>query len=481
MDKWMKNNNFNKILALVFGVILWTIVHVDTAPTNQTTVSTQSKIIENVKIEQVGIDNEKYVYTFDADSVRMEVRGKNSDLNFKLSDAYNVMVDLSDVGPGDTTLPLNYDLPSGVSLVEMIPSEVNVHVELRNTKSFPVTLVINGTPAEGYQLGTAVIDPAEVEVTLPASELGNVSKIQGTLELDGDSANITEKKVKLAAYDSSGNEIKNAVIEPSTVSVELPVTLPFKSLPLDVSFTGRLPGSLVLSRVTPEVDTVTAYGSEEVLAGLSSYEASLDLSSIKSAGTEQIKLELKPPEGTAKIEPAAVSVTVSVAQIGERTMENIPIKLEGVGSGLTAVVTDPAAKAITLTLSGAPTLLDQLDQDNISVVADVGGLAAGVHQVSLQISMPRFISLVNSSQPHIVTIDLQAPATPETTDNPNTGSATTPEPSSEPVSGEEADTEPSNSGGAATATPAPTAGTSENSSTPAGSGNANNAASTGGT
>ncbi|CAH1221629.1 CdaA regulatory protein CdaR [Paenibacillus auburnensis] len=481
MDKWMKNNNFNKILALVFGVILWTIVHVDTAPTNQTTVSTQSKIIENVKIEQVGIDNDKYVYTFDADSVRMEVRGKNSDLNFKLSDAYNVMVDLSDVGPGDTTLPLNYDLPSGVSLVEMIPHEVNVHVELRNTKSFPVTLVTNGKPAEGYQLGTAVIDPAEVEVTLPASELGNVSKVQGTLELDGDSANISEKKVRLAAYDSSGNEIKNAVIEPSIVSVELPITLPFKSLPLDVSFTGQLPGSLVLSRVTPEVDTIMAYGSEEALAGLSSYEASLDLSSIKSAGTEQVKLDLKPPEGTAKIEPAAVSVTVSVAQIAERTMENIPIKLEGVGSGLTAVVTDPAAKAVTLTLSGAPTLLDQLDQDNISVVADVGGLSAGVHQVSLQISVPRFISLVNSSQPHIVTIDLQAPATPGTTDKPNTGSAPTPEPSSEPVSGEEANTEPSNSGGAATATPAPTASTSENSSTPAGTGNANNAASTGGT
>ncbi|MNC40358.1 YbbR-like protein [compost metagenome] len=229
------------------------------------------------------------------------------------------------------------------------------------------------------------------------------------------------------------------------------------------------------------MDTVTAYGSEEALAALSSYEASLDLSSIKSSGTEQVKLDLKPPEGTAKIEPAAVSVTVSVAQIAERTMENIPIKLEGVGSGLTAVVTDPAAKAITLTLSGAPTLLDQLDQDNISVVADVGGLAAGVHQVSLQISMPRFISLVNSSQPHIVTIDLQVPTTPETTDNPDTGSAASPEPSSEPVSGEETATEPSNTGGAATATPAPTAGTSENSSTPAGSGNANNPGSTGGT
>lgn len=476
----MKNNNFNKILALVFAIILWTIVHVDTEPTNQTTVSTQSKIIENVKIEKVGLDEDKYVYTFDADSVRLEVAGKNSDLNFKLSDAYTVMVDVSDLGPGDTTLPLKYDLPSGVALINIDPHEINVHVELRNTKSFPVTLVTKGSPAEGYQLGTAVIDPAEVKVTLPASELGNVAKVQGTIELDGEIETFKEKKMKLAAYDSSGNEIKDAVIEPSTASVELPITLPFKTLPLDVSFTGQLPGSLVLSRVTPEVDTVTVYGSEEVLAGLSSYEATLDLSSVKSAGTEQVKVELKPPEGAGKIEPAAVSITVSAADIAERKMENIPIKLEGIGSGLTAVIKDPAAKAVTLTVAGAPTLLDQLDQDNLSVVADVGGLSAGVHQVSLQISMPRFISLVSSSPSRIVTIDLQVPATPVTTVNPDTGGTASPEPSSEPVSGEETVTEPSNSGDAAgTPTPEPTAGNAENSSTPAGNGN--NAGSTGGT
>lgn len=41
-----------------------------------------------------------------------------------------------------------------------------------------------------------------------------------------------------------------------------------------------------------------------------------------------------------------------------------------------------------LTVSGAPTLLDQLDQDNVSVVADVGGLTAGIHDIPLQVSLP---------------------------------------------------------------------------------------------
>lgn len=489
MDKWMKNNNFNKILALVFSMILWTIVHVDSEPTSSTTVRTQSKIIENVKIETIGMDEDKYVYSFDAESARVEVRGRNSDLNFKFSDAYTLSLDLSEVGPGDHTLPLHYSLPNGVELESIDPNEVNVHVELRNTKSFPVTLDIQGNPAEGYQLGTPVIEPAAAEVTMAASGLANIAKVQATVELDGENDTFQEKKLRLYAYDSDGKEIKDAIIEPSTVSVALPITLPNKSLPLDISFIGQLPGNLVLSRVTPEIDTVTVYGSEKALAALSSYEAAIDLSSIGSAGTDQLKVELTPPEGLSRVEPAAVNITVSTAEIAERTIENIPIKLEGVGSGLTAQVTEPAGKAVSLTVSGAPNLLDQLDQDNISVVADVGGLAAGVHQLALQVSLPRFISQVSPVQPLMATVDLQPPVvvTPgaRATEAPDTGSTATPEPSSEPAAGGEIVPEPTpSSEGVPTATPAPspTESSAESNNLPPGNGNNdNNADNTGGT
>ncbi|UQZ33649.1 hypothetical protein C2I18_08915 [Paenibacillus sp. PK3_47] len=490
MDKWMKNNNFNKILALVISIILWIIVHVDSEPTSSTTVRMQSKVIENVAIETIGMNEDKYVYSFDAESARVEVLGRNSDLNFKFSDAYTLSLDLSDVGPGDHTLPIHYSLPNGVELQSINPNEVNVHVELRTTKSFPVTLDIQGKPAEGYQLGTPVIQPETAEVTMAASELANVAKVQATVELDGEDDTFQENKLRLYAYDSNGNEIKGAFIEPSTVSVELPVTLPNKSLPLDISFTGQLPGNLVISRITSETDTVTVYGSQEALAALSTYEASIDLSAIGSAGTDELKVKLAPPEGLSKIEPAEVNVTVSTAEIAERTIENIPIKLEGVGSDLTAQVTQPAGQAVSLTVSGAPALLDQLDQDNISVIADVGGLAAGVHELALQVSLPRFISQVSPAQPLMATIDLQSPAaTPEATEAPDTGSTLTPEPSTQPASGDEIVPEPtpsSEAGAAATPspTPSPTEDAAENSnSTPSNNGtsNANNAGNTGGT
>lgn len=486
MDKWMKNNNFNKILALALAIILWTIVHVDTAPTSQTTVNKESKIIENVKIEVKGFDEDKYVITSqDAVSVRLEVLGKKSDLTYKFSDAYKVWIDLSNIQPGDTTLPLHYSLPSGVTLQDINPNEVNVRVELRNTKSFPVSIVTKGKPAAGYQVGAPVIDPAEAQVTLASSELSKVSKVQGTIELDGESETIKDKKLKLYAVDSSGNEIKDAVIEPSAVNVDLPVTMPFKSLPLDISFTGQLPGALALSRVLPEQDTVTVYGTEESLAGLSSYEATLNLSAIDSAGTKELKLELPAPEGTVKIEPAVLNVSVVTSEVAEKTIDNIPIKLEGVDNGLSARITDPASKAVTLTVSGAPALLNQLDKNNISVVADVVGLKAGNHAVTLHVSLPRFIALANASQRLTATVELLAPATPEPTATPdNSSAAVTPEPSTEPAFVEESPTAPPQSPDAAdpTATPTPSEGVPENgASSGALNGVGNNVISTDGT
>jgi YbbR domain-containing protein len=470
VNKWMNNNNYNKILALALGIILWAMVHVDTAPVTQTATRLDTRIIENVKIEVTGFNEEKYVLEpLETESVRLEVRGRKSDLNFKFSDAYKVTLDLSKVKPGNNRLSLSYSLPNGVTLESMTPDELNVHVELRNTKSFPITLVTKGTPAEGYLLGTPVIQPTgEAEVTLSDSELSRVAKVQGSVELTGDSETFKEKKMKLYAYDSNGNEIKDAVIKPSSVSVEIPITLPFKSVPLEIGYTGQLPDSLVLSQVKVDQGNVTVYGRKDALASLTAYEATINLSTIKSAGTQQLKMDMNLPDGIEKIEPGTVNVTVTTSQIAERILEGIPIRLEGAAGGLKATVTDPATQTIALTVTGAPDLLDQLDMDKISVIADVSHLSAGTHDVSLQVSLPKFIALKQSGEQLKATVQLQPSSTPDVTTQPSqdTGATLpTPEPSAEPVTGDgkEIDEQPLHSADpSGTATPTPTEQLPEN-------------------
>lgn len=121
MDKWMNNNNFNKVLALALSIILWAMVHIDTASTPQSTSRLETKIIENVPIQVTGLDNDKYVLSRDADSVRMEVMGKSTDLTYVFSDAYKVTLDLSKAEPGTSEITLKYSVPRGVQLISITP------------------------------------------------------------------------------------------------------------------------------------------------------------------------------------------------------------------------------------------------------------------------------------------------------------------------------------------------------------------------
>lgn len=456
MDKWMSNNNFNKVLALLLAIVLWTIVHFDGGSASTPTALLDSKIIENVKIQLTGFDADEYEVTTDADSVRLEVQGRSSDIFYQLSDSYKVTLDLSGVEPGTYKMPLEHRLPNGVSLVDMSPREVSVRIERRNTNEYPVTIEVNGEPAEGYQVGTPVVTPSVAKVTLPDSDLERVARVQGVIELNGESSAVTERRVRLTAYDGEGNELSGAVIEPGAVSVEVPVTLPYKSVPLDIGYSGRLPDGVVMSSLTAEDSSVVVYGPEETLEGITSYRAVVDLSGVDSAGTTELQAELTPPEGTERIEPSTMTFTVVTEEVVQRTFEDIPIQLEGTPEGMEAELTSPPGGTVGLTLSGARTLLNGLRAADIGAVADIGGLGAGSHQVTLQLSLPDFVTLTVPSDPPSVSVELYVPGSTPTPDGTEGTPATpTPEPDSEPVTGNEDDPEATETPGEPTATPSP--------------------------
>ena len=106
----------------------------------------------------------------------------------------------------------------------MEPSVVTVTVEPRVSKSVTVSIGTKGEPAKDYRAGTPVlIDPRQVTVTLPESSMANLGQVKGNVELDGAKEKITEKRVKLTAYDKEGAEMEDAVIEPATVAAEVPI------------------------------------------------------------------------------------------------------------------------------------------------------------------------------------------------------------------------------------------------------------------
>lgn len=407
MDKWLSHNNVAKVIALIVSIILWAMVHLDSGTPVAPTPVVNTKVIPNVKIQVVGFDSDNYVLAgLETDKVRLEVRGKRTDITTNFSE-YKVKLDLSDIGPGTSSQPLTHELPPGVQLVSMSPSIVKVTIEAKQTKDITVNIVTKGQPAQGMQLGSPVVSGSGiVQVTLPESELAELERVQGIVDINGITEPVKGKSVKLAAYDKHGQEMKNAVIVPSSVDVDIPITKLYKNVPLEVREVGQLPDGLVVSSVESDVKGVAIYGSKEVLESISSYSVSVDLSQFKGTNQTRYTVDLTPPEGSEKIEPSSVTVTVKVEPPGERQINDIPVILKQDNPQLTATILEPTDKKLSLKLLGAQEILDKLKPEDIKITADLSGLGPGTHMVPVVIALPLHVGLAESDNSRQISVEL---------------------------------------------------------------------------
>ncbi|WP_028609716.1 CdaR family protein [Paenibacillus harenae] len=398
MDKWLSHPTALKIISVILGLLLWAVVHIDPElPPQTVTTSIDTKIIEAAKIIPVGYDEEKFALTaMEPTVVRIVVEGKISDLLAAASiEDYPVTVDLKDVKPGLQELPLILDLPKGIQLVEMSPRTVTVQLEEILTKPYELQIAVNGKPADGFIAGTpTLIAPiGEVQVTLPKDDMSRIGLVATELTVEGADKTVVNKKAKVVVYDTEGVEMTNAIVSPETVHAEVRVTPPFKSVPLQVRYTGALPEGLSLVSVKPAVNEVTVYGDQKSLDGLQVYDgAVLDLSKMKESGTVQVKTQLV--DGIRIIEPAEIDVDVVLAPIVTRNFTGIPVIVEGEAAGQSAKFRSPADGKFSLTVSGAESVISKLTSNEIRIVASVAGLKPGVHDVPLQVDVPAYVQIV---------------------------------------------------------------------------------------
>jgi YbbR domain-containing protein len=69
-------------------------------------------------------------------------------------------------------------LPSGVRVVRLSPSSVEVMLERIARKEVPVKAVFSGTPMPGYTLGPVAVKPSKVMLVGAESELKPVTQVE---------------------------------------------------------------------------------------------------------------------------------------------------------------------------------------------------------------------------------------------------------------------------------------------------------------
>ncbi|OCT14613.1 hypothetical protein A8709_17250 [Paenibacillus pectinilyticus] len=392
MDKWLRNTNVVRIVALVIGILLWVVVHMEeTNITGNSPLREREETINNVAITTKYDDTHYHISSMSPANVQIILKGKEASVKkVTSSNTYQIQLDLTQVGKGDHELVLTpVGFPSDVD-VQIVPRTVHVVIEELQMKEVPVVINVKGTPAAGLKAGQPIVKPGKVYITAQTSKLEQIENVRGEVSVDKAQSAVT-KQVRLQAFDKEGKEVV-LNMNPSVVDVEVPITSPFQTIPLQLKISGEPPKGFAIAMITQNPDKVTVYGAQDVVDRLEFYQGpQLSMQDVKE--TKDFALDIPLRNKVTQLDPAKVTVHVEIVPSITKAIENVPITIIGQNENYVTKVTQPATASLNITVEGAPTIIDQLKVGDIQAILDVSNLPPGKHELNITLNLPTFVKL----------------------------------------------------------------------------------------
>lgn len=217
----MKNNdNKLKILSVIVAIFMWTYVINSTNPTVNKVFRSIPVVIKNQeKLEESGYiivgGDQNFTTTIKLKGTREKIIG------LKAENIY-ASVDISHLREGIQSLAINVDTPSGVSVENSDPNQINLNIQKLITKKLPVNLIYSDNIKDGRIVEVNELKPKEITVKGPASLVNKVDRC----EVRVDDLNLLDGKVhnlNLQVVDRSGKVIEDVKRSDDDVNISFRV------------------------------------------------------------------------------------------------------------------------------------------------------------------------------------------------------------------------------------------------------------------
>lgn len=292
------------------------------------------------------------------------------------------ILDLSGLSTGDHTLDIQIQIPTQpVRIISATPQTATITLEPLDTRTFSVDLSINGEPAIGYQAGDPSLEPGEVVVSGPQSQVERVVQVRALINLAGVRESI-DQSLSVQALDENNQIVAGLGLNPAQVLAKLPVSQQggYRDLAVKVLVNGQVAGGYRLANITVFPPVVTVYSADPTLVnslpGVLETQP-LDLENANDEITTRLAINL--PEGVSLVGDQTVLVRVNISPIqSSLTLSNKIIEIEGLPNAWFVQV---APDNVDVILSGPLPLLDTLSPQDVRVVIDVTDLDEGTHQL----------------------------------------------------------------------------------------------------
>jgi YbbR domain-containing protein len=294
------------------------------------------------------------------------------------------------------------------------------------TRTFPITVQVDGQPAQGYQAGAVTFNPTNATVSGSESAVSQINQVRAILNINNASQSI-QSTLNLQAVNANGETIDHITITPPTIDVKMPITLlgGYRNVIVRVVTDGQVAPGYKLTNILVTPPNVIVFSSNpQLLNDLPGYVETKPLNLNGVQDNIETYVDLNLPEGISVVNDQKVLVQVSVDAIQSSLNLTLPIEVTGLVNGYVAAVDPPL---VNVNITGPVAVLNSLTPNDLRAIVDMTGKGIGTYQVTpmMNFSDSRVQSLVFTPAAVTVVIARAPTATPAPTSGPQaTGTST---------------------------------------------------------
>lgn len=419
-----------KIVSLVLAFFVW----VGVTNTNN---PVKTQLFTNVPITIVNQDSVadigKVVEQQGSGTVTLRVTDRRSVLNrlAKNGSDFYVEADMKNLNDMNT-VPLSVSCSNPQvtwDKIQVSPSSLSVTLEDKVEQTYVTSISANGSPATGYEVGSASVSIGKnIVLAGPASLMRRINQVVAPVDVAGLSSDYTLSST-LKVYDKNGDELTDAqmnslefkdasgtVVKDHTVKVSIDLWKIRTDVPLRIRTAGTPAWGYRVSSIKMIPETISLSGTDDALAGLDSDLQLKDVINVSGA-TENVKAEvnledtLENMEGLKLITDAdpTVEVEVTIEKNSDVTL-SIPlsdIKVKNRPEGMDLVFT-PADK-VSVSVHAADESEKAVTAADISLSIDLSECGTpGSYEIPVNVELPEGYELASDVTLTVVSSKQQA-------------------------------------------------------------------------
>jgi YbbR domain-containing protein len=365
---------------------------------------------ESIPLEVENLPPGTVIFGDVPDRVTLRLRAPQSSWEELSPAKFRAWIDLDGLIPGLHDVPVNLDVSDrSLVIVETRPGNVNVRLEPMVEDQFAIEVEVVDTAPLGYIARAPVVEPITATVSGPATVVNQIAQVWGETYLRGAKESV-ERSIDLVARDAEGTVLKGLTITPPKAHVVVPVDQRFGYRDVSVStvISGEVAPGYWISNIIVDPSTVTIVGGPVTLNNIPGFveTSEVNVSDATDDIIERVPLSLPPgvsvvqPETQGTDNAGGVLVTVEISAIeGGKTVQR-PVTFQGLRETRSAT---SSPSQVDVILSGPLPKLQALTARDVTVIADLFGLAPGIHKVELAVVVPEGLR-VESVLPETVEI-----------------------------------------------------------------------------